>query len=71
MDIGVVFLDENELGPEFDFLVFGDRKVSVGVVDPGSGKVWSARASILREEVDQYTKKYKHLKDLSKPLNEL
>jgi len=71
MDIWVIFLDEVRLGPEIDFLVFGNHKVSLGVIDPATGKVWSARASIAKAEVDRYTREYDHLKGNALPLSEL
>jgi hypothetical protein len=71
IDIRVAFLDKVQLGPEIDFLVFGDRKVSRGVVDPGTGKVWSARASIVPQEVASYIKKYHSLKKVATSLANL
>jgi hypothetical protein len=71
IDIQVTFLSEVTLEPDYDFLVFGARKVSVGVIDPATGKVWSARASIIPRDVNAYIEKYQRLKELSKPIDKV
>jgi hypothetical protein len=69
MEIRVIFLDRGvKLGPVFDFLVFDKRKVSVGVIDPPTGKVWSARVSVARATIEDYTRKYEHIKSIAQPL---
>jgi hypothetical protein len=71
IDIQVTFLSEVTLEPDYDFLVFGGRKVSVGVIDPATGKVWSARASIIPRDVNAYIEKYQRLKELSQPIDKV
>ncbi|WP_459643934.1 hypothetical protein [Kineococcus sp. NUM-3379] len=69
LEIRVLFRDEASLDPDsLDFLVFGDRAVSVGQLDPDTGVVNSAVVHTAPEKVYQYVRRYQMLLDASEPL---
>jgi hypothetical protein len=48
-----------------DFLIFGELKVSIGVIEPGSWKIRGANVHMDKESVIQHTKNYDHLFEIA------
>lgn len=71
MEILILLRDEAKREGPFDFLVFGDRKVSVGEVNPDTGVVSSARVHSDPEIVKSYKREYRNMKLVSIRLEEL
>ena len=71
IEIRVVLREIVHVDTEFDFLVFGERKVSVGVVDPDSGIVRGGRISVDQATVDRYIRDYEQLRRISQPLEQM
>lgn len=69
--IKVAFRDELKVPAEFDFLVFGKYKVSVGEIDGDSGIVKSGIINIRESNVREYTKQYETIFKLSKRVDEI
>ncbi|MEV7551928.1 hypothetical protein AB0N89_20095 [Amycolatopsis sp. NPDC089917] len=66
--IEIVLHSEARLREEFDYLVFGDRRVSVGVVGGDTGTVQSAIVHSNRDTVERYIEKYGRLATLASSL---
>ncbi len=65
LDARLIFRDETRIEGPFDFLVFGKRKVSVGVVDPDTGTVNSAIVYADQDTIRFYEREYEKLRILS------
>jgi hypothetical protein len=66
----VLLHDEAPQHEDFDYLVFGTRRVSVGVVGGVTGTVQSAVVFSDHEVVDDYIERYRRLTELSVPFVE-
>ncbi len=66
----VLLHDEAPQYEDFDYLVFGNRRVSVGVVGGVTGTVQSAVVYSDREKVEDYIERYRRLTGLSVPFAE-
>jgi hypothetical protein len=71
MEIRILFRNKIPPHAKFDFLVFGKKKVSIGIIDPDTGKVRAAIVYVDRKNVEDYTGEYEKLKLVSPPLDEL
>lgn len=67
LDIRVILRDQVILDSQFDFLVFGNSKVSVGVAEPGAGTVSGAIVYTDRALVQKYIAEYDKLRVMSTP----
>jgi hypothetical protein len=65
IDIRVILRDQVILDSQFDFLVFGNSKVSVGVAEPGAGTVSGAIVYTDRALVQKYIAEYDKLRVMS------
>lgn len=65
MEVRVCFRDEAKIEGDYDFLVFGERKVSVGSVDPDTGMVSGAVVYSDPSIVGSYIRQYEQLRILS------
>ncbi|AUI61184.1 hypothetical protein [Amycolatopsis sp. BJA-103] len=63
--IEIILHSEARLREEFDYLVFGDRRVSVGVVGGNTGTVQAATVHSDRDTVERYIEKYGRLRTLA------
>ena len=66
----VLLHDEAPQYEDFDYLIFGNRRVSVGVVGGVTGTVQSAIVYSDRQIVDDYIERYRRLTGLSVPFAE-
>ncbi len=67
--IEIILHSEARLREEFDYLVFGDRRVSVGVVGGDTGTVQAAIVHSDRDTVKRYIVKYGRLRTLASSLD--
>lgn len=65
VDVRVILRDETILDGQFDFLVFGSDKVSVGVAEPGAGTVSGAIVYTDPTTVQSYVEEYAKLRVMS------
>lgn len=65
MDVRVILRDQVILDGQFDFLVFGKSKVSVGVAEPGAGTVSGAMVYTDDAMIRRYAAEYEKLRVMS------
>lgn len=65
MDVRVILRDQVILDGQFDFLVFGNSKVSVGVAEPGAGAVSGAIVYTDDAIIRRYAAEYEKLRVMS------
>ena len=65
MDVRVILRDQVILDGQFDFLVFGTSKVSVGVAEPGAGTVSGAIVYTDETAIRRYIAEYEKLRVMS------
>jgi hypothetical protein len=65
MDVRVILRDQVILDSQFDFLVFGSNKVSVGVAEPGAGTVSGAIVYTDATTIRRYAAEYEKLRVMS------
>lgn len=70
ISVRVLLHDRTPQRENFDYLVFGNRRVSVGVIDGGNGTVQSAVVYSDRDIVDEYIERYGRLTSQSVPFAE-
>ena len=71
LDIRVIFRDEVELYTPIDFLVFGERKVSIGIINPDSGMCVGSQIEADPEAIKRSIRDYGVLERVSHRIEDL
>ncbi|MDJ0680998.1 MAG: hypothetical protein QNJ18_14150 [Xenococcaceae cyanobacterium MO_167.B52] len=66
----VVLRNRNNVGSEIDFLVFGKRKVSIGLIDPDEPTCIAAMIDVNSAKVEEYRNKYRNLMENALSVND-
>jgi len=71
MTIKIAFRDELDIPANFDFVIFGSHKVSIGEIDGDTGVVQSGLIDVDDNTVKEYTQKYNAIFYLCKTIDEM
>jgi hypothetical protein len=71
IDVRVLLRDEVTFDGEFDYVIFGNRKVSVGAIDPDTGLVTGVHVHTENRLVESYKERYREMLSVSRSLDQV